>query len=200
VEEALRAILGGIDMTEPIGTSPLVLMVDDDPGTRMLAAASLKKAGYSTVEASDGEGGVAAWDRFRPDLILMDAVMPGMDGFAAIREIRKRPGGERVPVLMMTGLDDLASIHRAYEAGATDFTTKPMNWVVLGYRVGYLLHASRAFLDLAGSEEKTRALLRAIPDLIFRIARMEPSSIWWRARSTGGSLRIATGRGRRSPK
>ena len=111
-------------MTELIGTSPLILVVDDDPGTRMLARASLKKAGYDTVEAADGGDGVAAWERFRPDLILMDAVMPGMDGFAAIREIRRRPGGDRVPVLMMTGLDDLASIHRAYEAGATDFITR----------------------------------------------------------------------------
>jgi diguanylate cyclase (GGDEF)-like protein len=156
-------------MTEPIGTSPLILVVDDDPGTRMLARASLKKAGYATVEAADGGDGVAAWERFRPDLILMDATMPGMDGFAAIREVRKCPGGDRVPVLMMTGLDDLASIHRAYEAGATDFISKPVNWVVLGNRVGYLLRANRAFLDLAGSEEKTRALLRAIPDLIFRV-------------------------------
>jgi diguanylate cyclase (GGDEF)-like protein len=156
-------------MMGPIETSPLILVVDDDPGTRMLADASLRKAGYATVEAADGGDGVNAWERFRPDLILMDAVMPGMDGFDAIREVRKCPGGDRVPVLMMTGLDDLASIHRAYEAGATDFITKPVNWVVLGYRVGYLLRASRAFLDLAGSEDKTRALLRAIPDLIFRI-------------------------------
>ena len=156
-------------MTDTIGTSPLVLVVDDDPGARMLASASLKKAGYSTVEVADGEAGVAAWDRFRPDLILMDAVMPGMDGFSAIREIRNRLGGDRVPILMMTGLDDLASIHRAYEAGATSFAIKPVNWVILGYRVGYLLRSSRAFLDLASSEEKTRALLRAIPDLIFRI-------------------------------
>jgi diguanylate cyclase (GGDEF)-like protein len=151
------------------GNEPLVLVVDDDSGSRLLAAASLKKAGYATVEAADGEDGVAAWLRFRPDLILMDALMPKMDGFAAIREIRMRPGGDQVPVLMMTGLEDLASIHRAYEVGATDFTTKPVNWVILGHRVGYLLRASRAFLDLAGSEEKTRALLRAIPDMIFRI-------------------------------
>jgi diguanylate cyclase (GGDEF)-like protein/PAS domain S-box-containing protein len=156
-------------MTEPIGTSPLVLVVDDDPGSRMLAAASLKKAGYATVEAADGNDAVSAFERFRPDLILMDAVMPGMDGFAAIREIRNRPGGGRVPILMMTGLDDLASIQRAYEVGATDFATKPVNWLVLGHRVGYLLRSGRAFLDLAGSEEKTRALLRAIPDRIFRI-------------------------------
>jgi diguanylate cyclase (GGDEF)-like protein len=156
-------------MTERSETSPLVLVVDDDSVSRMLAVASLKKAGYATVEAADGADGVAACERFRPDLILMDVVMPGMDGFAAIREIRKLPGGDRVPVLMMTGLDDLTSIHRAYEVGATDFATKPINWVVLGYRVGYLLRASRAFLDLSRGEEKTRALLRAIPDRILRI-------------------------------
>jgi diguanylate cyclase (GGDEF)-like protein len=156
-------------MTEPIGTSPLVLVVDDDPGARMLAAASLRKAGFGTVEAADGNDGVSAFERFRPDLILMDAVMPGMDGFAAIREIRNRPGGGRVPILMITGLDDLSSIKKAYEAGATDFAVKPVHWVILGHRVGYLLRSSRASLDLAGSEEKTRALLRAIPDRIFRI-------------------------------
>ncbi|HEX2720617.1 MAG TPA: diguanylate cyclase, partial [Candidatus Deferrimicrobium sp.] len=156
-------------MTEPIGASPLVLVVDDDPGSRMLAAASLKKSGYATVEAADGNDAVSAFGRFRPDLILMDAVMPGMDGFAAIREIRSRPGGERLPILMMTGLDDLASIQKAYEVGATDFATKPVNWVILGHRVGYLLRSSRASFDLAVSEEKTRALLRAVPDQIFRI-------------------------------
>lgn len=157
-------------MTELIGTSPpLVLVVEDDPGARMLTVASLKKAGYATVEAADGADGISAFGRFRPDLILMDAVMPGMDGFAAIREIRNRPGGGLVPILMMTGLENLVSIQRAYEVGATDFATKPLNWVILGHRVGYLLRSSRAFLDLAANEEKTRALLRAIPDRIFRI-------------------------------
>ena len=156
-------------MMEPMGASPLILVVDDDPGARMLAAASLKKAGFATVEAADGNDAVSAFGRFRPNLILMDAVMPGMDGFAAIREIRSRPGGERVPVLMMTGLDDLTSIQKAYEVGATDFATKPVNWVLLGHRVGYLLRSSRASFDLAVSEEKTRALLRAVPDQIFRI-------------------------------
>ncbi|MBE0602185.1 MAG: response regulator, partial [Deltaproteobacteria bacterium] len=149
--------------------APLILVVDDDAGTRLLAEAALKKAGYAVVNAADGEQGVAACGRFRPDLILMDVVMPGMDGFTAVRKIRRMPGGERVPIVMMTGLNDLASIQRAYEVGVTDFVIKPVNWVVLGYRVGYILAASRAFLDLARSEEKTRALVRAIPDLIFRI-------------------------------
>ena len=157
-------------MTEAPRSAPLILVVDDDPGGRILATASLKKAGYATVEAADGAHGVAAFERFQPELILMDAVMPGMDGFAAIQEIRKRPGGGHVPILMMTGLEDVSSIHRAYEVGATDFTVKPVNWVILGHRVSYLLRSSRAFLELAGSEEKTLALLRAIPDQIFRIA------------------------------
>ena len=150
-------------------TPPLILVVDDDPGARLLAAAHLRKAGFATVEAADGGQAVSAYEQFRPDLVLMDAVMPGLDGFAAIQEIRRCPGGDQVPVLMMTGLDDMASIHRAYEVGATDFAVKPVNWVVLGHRLGYILRSSRAFLDLASSEGNTRALLRAIPDRIFRI-------------------------------
>lgn len=156
-------------MREQRGTPPLILVVDDDPGTRLLAAASLRQAGYSTQEAGDGDEGVSAYERFRPDLVLLDVVMPRMDGFLVCSEIRRLPGGDRVPILMMTGLDDRSSIHRAYEVGATDFVTKPIQWVVLGYRVGYLLRAGRAFLDLARNEEKTRALLRAIPDRILRI-------------------------------
>ena len=149
--------------------SPLILVVDDDSGTRMLASASLGKVGFDTVEAADGEEGIAAFERYRPDLVLLDVMMPRMDGFTACQEIRKRPGGDLLPIVMMTGLEDLDSIHWAYGVGATDFVVKPINWVILGYRVNYILRTSRVFLDLARSEEKTRALIRAIPDLIFRI-------------------------------
>jgi len=155
---------------DTLKTAPLVLVVDDD-AFRMLASASLAKSGFRVAEAEDGGPGVAAFERLRPDLVLMDVLMKEMDGFAACVAIRKIPGGEHVPVVMMTGLDDMASIHRAYDAGATDFITKPINWVILGYRVSYVLRAGRAFLDLWRSEEKTRGLLRAIPDLIFRIGR-----------------------------
>jgi CheY-like chemotaxis protein len=70
-------------MTIPNEKDPLVLLVDDDEGTRLLAGVSLKNAGFATVEAANGEEGVAACERYRPDLILIDAVMPGMDGFSA---------------------------------------------------------------------------------------------------------------------
>lgn len=166
---------------------PLVLVVDDDGGTRLLAEAALRKAGYAVVNAADGAEGVEACWRFRPDLVLMDAVMPGMDGFTAVRSIREMSGGEHIPIVMMTGLDDLASIQQAYEVGITDFATKPVNWVVLGYRVGFILAASRAFLDLARSEAKSRALVRAIPDLIFRIG------------SDGTVLDLVAGNGGTSP-
>jgi diguanylate cyclase (GGDEF)-like protein len=151
------------------GLEPLVLVVDDDPGTRETALSILKRSGYAALDASSGEAGVASWERYRPDLVLMDAVMPGMDGFAAVREIRRRPGGNRTPVLMMTEQEDLVSIHRGHEVGALDFLSKPVEWSTLGHRVGYLLRSCRAFQDMARSEEKARALLRAIPDLIFRI-------------------------------
>jgi diguanylate cyclase (GGDEF)-like protein len=152
-------------------TPPLVLVVDDDPVFRMLASDSLANYGFGVAEADDGATGVAAFERLQPDLVLMDVVMKETDGFAACAAIRKVRGGEHVPVVMMTGLNDVASIHNAYQAGATDFITKPFNWVVLVYRISYLLRACRAFQDLFRSEEKTRALLRAIPDLIFRIDR-----------------------------
>jgi diguanylate cyclase (GGDEF)-like protein len=74
-----------------------------------------------------------------------------------------------VPVLIVTGLDDLESINRAYEVGATDFILKPINWTVLGHHVRYMLRASQAFSELKDSEFKNRALLNAIPDLMFRI-------------------------------
>jgi signal transduction histidine kinase len=71
-----------------------------------------------------------------------------MDGFALCRELRRQPQSAHVPILMATGLDDVRSITQAYEAGATDFISKPINWVILGHRVRYMLRASRAFNEL----------------------------------------------------
>ena len=74
--------------------------------------------------------------------------MPGMNGYELCRAIRNRPAGSHVPILMATGLDESKSITQAYEAGATDFITKPLNWLILCHRVRYLLRASRAFDDV----------------------------------------------------
>ncbi len=130
----------------------LVLVVDDDVSMRMLMRASLQQAGYEVAEAENGLLALEQFEALRPDAVLLDVMMPEMDGFEACLELRKLPGGERVPVLMVTGLDDVESIHRAFEAGATDFITKPITWAMLGYRVRYMLRASQAFLDLHRSK------------------------------------------------
>jgi len=132
----------------------LVLVVDDDNMMRRLVRATLEQAGFTVEEAEDGREGVAAFERTRPDMVLLDVMMPNMDGFEACTALRSMEGGDLVPVLMMTGSTDSDWINRAYEAGATDFVTKPLAWPVLLHRVRYLLRASRAFRDLTRSQAR----------------------------------------------
>ncbi|BBO91055.1 response regulator [Desulfosarcina ovata] len=112
---------------------PKALVVDDDPSLRLFMSAALKKAGFDVLDA---DGGAVALDLFvahRPDLILLDLVMPGMDGFETCTTLRKLPGGRYTQILMVTGLDDAGSIERAFDAGANDFVSKPINWTMLGH-------------------------------------------------------------------
>jgi len=132
----------------------LVLVVDDDPTLRLLAREALEPAGFGVAEAEDGVSAVTVCERLAPDIVLLDVHLPGMDGFGVCTELRKRLDGDPIPVLMMTALDDAESIHRAYEVGATDFITKPINWTLLPHRVRYLLRASRALEELRISEAR----------------------------------------------
>ncbi len=131
-----------------------VLIVDDDAGGRRLTRATLVRAGFETSEAADGAEALEAMRELLPDLVLMDVSMPVMDGFTCCAELRKLPGGQRVPVVMMTGLDDVQSIERAFEVGATDFITKPINWPILSHRVRYMLRASAAINDLKQNQRR----------------------------------------------
>lgn len=114
---------------------PLILVVDDDAGQRLLAGASLLQGGFSVVEAGDGEQALRVFQHEQPDAVLLDVVMPGLDGFAVCEALRRLPGGRYLPIVMVTGLDDVKSIERAYQVGATDFITKPIQWLVLHHRV-----------------------------------------------------------------
>ena len=124
-------------------SQPHVLVVDDDEIMRGAARESLAEAGFLVSEAENGVRALQALENLRPDIILLDVMMPEMDGFATARAVRQLPGCEVVPILIMTALDDLDSINRAYEAGATDFITKPINWVILVQRVRYMTRAVR---------------------------------------------------------
>lgn len=131
---------------------PVVLVVDDDKIMRALAHDALE-ADFEIVEACDGEEALTAFDDFWPDLVLLDVVMPKKDGFEACREIRRRDGGDVVPILMTTGLDNFEAIDRAYEAGATDFITKPINYDVLARRLHYMLRGRRVLDELRRHEQ-----------------------------------------------
>jgi PAS domain S-box-containing protein len=132
----------------------LVLVVDDDRTVRILVREALEQAGFAVEEAADGVQAMAAFERLRPDIVLLDVGLPEVDGFAVCAALRRRPADELRPVLMMTALDDLESIRRAYEVGATDFITKPVNWAILSHRVRYMLRASQTLEALQLSEAR----------------------------------------------
>ena len=144
------------DATKDEGVKPLVLVVDDDAALQMLARASLERDGFDVQEALDGAAAVEIFARCSPDLVLLDVNLPKADGFSVCARIRHLPAGANTPVMMMTGADDVDAIHRAYDVGATDFITKPLNWVLLGYRLRYVLRASRTREHLAVSEAHLR--------------------------------------------
>ena len=133
---------------------PRVLLVDDDEVNLLLTAAALRERGFEPVEVSSGKAALDALDTVEPDLVVLDALMPGMDGFETCQALRRLPNYAQMPVLMLTGLDDDASITRAYRAGATDFFVKSTQWSLLAGRLRYLLRSSRTRIELERSKFK----------------------------------------------
>lgn len=131
-----------------------VLLVDDDPMVRILVRKALTRHGFDVADAGGGERGLVVFREWRPAIVLLDARMEGMDGFDTCRALRAAPGGLHVPVVMLTGLDDDASIAQAYDAGATDFYVKSPQLTLLVQRVRYLLRTSRMRDELARSRTR----------------------------------------------
>ncbi len=165
--------------------SPLVLIIDDDPLVRLLACEALSNNGFRVVEADNAEDGLRLLELERPDLVMLDVIMPGMDGFTACSRLRVRPHGQHVPVLMMTGLDDVTSIQHAYQVGATDFVTKPLNFTLLEFRLRYMLRAKAMGDELRQSEALLASAQRLahlghfayIPDHGFLIWNLQTHSV-----------------------
>jgi len=143
-------------MTESLSNNqmPKVLVVDDDLAGLLMASEALSAAGFEVIEAEDGQEAIEQFDAHSPDIVVMDVVMPRMNGFESCAVIREREGGGHVPILMITGLDDVESIQKAYEAGATDFVTKPINFFLLPYRVRYMMRSAKNADDLRASQIK----------------------------------------------
>src|SRR5690606_34743837 len=132
-------------LSEVSPPAPLILVVEDNPVERALVTRILTLAQFTVIAADCGAAALEQVRHCEPDLILLDAILPDIDGFEICAEMRKLPQTHFVPIVMLTGLDDVASIDRAYEVGATDFSTKPINNALLVHRIRYLLRASAAF-------------------------------------------------------
>ena len=116
-----------------------VLIADDDEINLLLLRETLEGAGFEVVAASDGAEALnlAALDRF--DAALLDVQMPNVDGHEVCRRLRAAEATRHLPIVMITGRDDPASIEKTYEAGATDFIAKPVNWTLIPHRLVYIL-------------------------------------------------------------
>ncbi len=173
-------------------TNKKVLVIDDDAAVRLLARASLEQHSLIFLEATDGEQGIEIFKTTQPDIVLLDVVMPGMDGFNVCITLRGLPGGDNVPIIMMTGCDDVESISRGFRAGATEFITKPINWMTLPYHVRYVVRASRMFEKLQQSEQQNSIILQTLPDHVLYVKK-DGTIIRWNKKPEIGTAHFGSG-------
>lgn len=152
---------------------PLVLVVDDDMTMRLLARAALEEAHFAIAEAGDGLEAVSIFKQTEPDIVLLDILMPEMDGFAVCTALRGLSEGESTPILVITGREDIEAINRAYEVGATDFIHKPIHWTILSHRVRYMVRHERQRKQAAAEIIRQREELRGLATRLAEVEEME---------------------------
>ncbi|MDX1352702.1 MAG: EAL domain-containing protein [Thiomicrorhabdus sp.] len=135
-------------------TTSKILVIENDLATRLALYKVLTQAGYIVVQAANGKEGFSQYIEHSPNLVLMDAMMPEMNGFETIQAIRQYEQGRAIPLLMLTALDDIDSINKAFDSGATDFITKPINWGLLTQRVKYALRSAQIEEQLRTSQSQ----------------------------------------------
>jgi two-component system sensor histidine kinase/response regulator len=151
-------------VTEPAG--PLLLVVDDDPVNVDLLCDLLDSLDYRAVGAVGGPQGLAAAREHAPDLVLLDVMMPGMNGYEVCRRLRADPATAAIPVVFVTALSETEDKVQAIEAGGDDFLTKPFNRPVLLARIRSLLKLKAAGDALEASYRRLRDLERLKDDLV----------------------------------
>jgi diguanylate cyclase (GGDEF)-like protein len=173
-----------------ISTLATVLVVDDDPGARLLVGSALEVAGFRVITAEDGSSALNLFNAHPTDCVVLDVVMPGMSGFDVCRALRALPNSRHVPILMQTSLDDMESVQRAYNAGATDFSSKGINPMLLAERVKFLVRAKQTQDQLRESEARVRYLayydpLTALPNRQRLLQILEQQVAWAAPRQRG---------------
>jgi len=131
-----------------------LLIVDDDLTLSFLVSEALEGAGFKVVDVNNGEDCLDNINSINPDIILLDVLMPGIDGYEVCKKIRQKEKFKHTPILMMTGMDDDASVQSAFHAGATDFVAKPFNMDLLLQRVLYIARNGNVTKALVNSERR----------------------------------------------
>ena len=148
--DRLRAEVAGLDGTRSAGlvleqarSTGLVLIVDDVPDNLALLHDALDAAGYTVLVATDGASALQRAAQADPDIVLLDAVMPGIDGFEVARRLKVGPETAHIPIVFMTGLTDTEHVLAAFDAGGVDYVTKPIRPPELLARMTVHMHAAR---------------------------------------------------------
>jgi putative two-component system response regulator len=142
--------------------SAKVLVVDDHPSSRMAASALLAVEGYSVLEADNGTSAINTVLVEDPDLILLDVVMPGMDGYEVCRRLKADDHTRLIPIVFVTALDDRRARLQGIEAGGDDFLTKPFDQLELSARVKSLIRQKRLNQDLDHAEKVLFSIARTV--------------------------------------
>jgi putative two-component system response regulator len=172
---------------------PLVLVADDDEGIRALLQKQMELDGYRVASAEDGMGAVIKADEEAPDIVLLDALMPGMDGFQAAEVLKASEHTRNIPIIMVTALDDRESRLRALKAGAQEFLSKPIdrsevslrvrNMLMLRQYSNFLADENRALGQMV--EERSRQVLASYRETIETLSR----AAGYKDEVTGGHVR-----------
>ncbi len=152
-------------------TADVVLVVDDVPDNIALLNDALDDAGYTVLVATSGEAALALAQRARPDVVLLDAVMPGIDGFEVARRLKADPATSGIPIIFMTGLTETEHVVAAFAAGGTDYVTKPIRPREVLVRIG-------AHLNTAREQRQARNALDAFGHATLVVRERDGRRIW----------------------
>ncbi len=156
-----------INILEASSSEPsLILIVDDDLFMRKILVRYLERENYRVVEAENGMEALKIYQERQPDMILLDALMPVLDGFECCSRLQKLPNGDHTPVLIITALEDRESVDHAYEVGASDYVTKPIHWAVLRQRVRRLLEQSNLRIQLEAANQQLAVVIEELRRLV----------------------------------
>ncbi|MFN5470910.1 MAG: diguanylate cyclase domain-containing protein [Pseudanabaena sp.] len=155
-------IISEITASEPA----LILIVDDDIFMRKILVRYLERENYRVVEAANGLEALKLFQEYQPDLILLDAVMPVLDGFECCLRLQKLPQGDHTPILIITALENRESVDLAYEVGASDYVAKPIHWAVLRHRVRRLLEQANLRQKLESANRRLAVVIKELQRLV----------------------------------